>query len=891
MALSPGSRFGHYEILGLVGAGGMGEVYRARDPRLGRSVALKVLPPAFTEDAERLRRFEQEARTASALNHPGIVSLYDLGVQEGVSFLVFELLEGETLRDVLDRGPLPARKAADYAAQVARALAAAHARGIVHRDLKPENLFVTVDGHLKILDFGLAKSAPAPLSPEHPTGSLSFGAVQTEPGVVLGTLGYMSPEQLRGQPADGRSDLFSLGAVLYEMLSGRRAFGGDTAADAMSAILSREPPPFATNEPAVPSALVRIVGRCLEKRPEERFQSAKDLAFALETPTDASGGSTASSVAPAPREGGRPWLIGAIAVAAVAALASLGLVALRRPATPPAGSVRFQVTLPTGVHPARFPTAGSMALSSDGKQLALVAFTKGRPMLWLRALDRLEATVLEGTDGAASPFWSPDGRTIGFFSGGKLKKIAATGGPAETLCDAEFGNAGAWGPGGTILFTEWAGAHEGLYRVPSQGGTASLLALRSAAGPETGVAWPAFLPDGRHFVYMSGAFGRRPIRTLAVATLDSSEARSVAPLDSQAVPVAGGRLLFTRDGTLLVQAFDPIAARLQGEATPVADLVWFMRPSGSAEFAASMDGRALAFRGPLSPSRFVWLDRSGRETTTVGPPGISDHPMLSPDGTRVAFDSEEPRPAVRDIWVHDLVRDVRSRLTMDSLGAVYPVWSPDGERLLFGSASQGGPLQMRIRRADGSGTEEGVLKTDRVQLPQDWSPDGRFILFTDFSPARRPQKQLWLVSLEGERRATPLESMPVSRYDACFSPDGHWVAFASEETGRPEVFIAPFGGASGRRQQVSTEGGTIPRWRRDGRELFYLSPDGRLMAVALGAGANRDPATPRELFKVDLRGEPRYDVDARGERFLFSLGRGDPPPISVALGWSAGKED
>jgi Tol biopolymer transport system component len=354
--------------------------------------------------------------------------------------------------------------------------------------------------------------------------------------------------------------------------------------------------------------------------------------------------------------------------------------------------------------------------------------------------------------------------------------------------------------------------------------------------------------------------------------------------------VAGGRLLFVREGTLLVQAFDPGAGRLEGEPTPVSDIVWFMRPSGSAEFDASADGRVLAFRGPLAPSHLAWLDRSGREIGRLGSPAIMDRPALSPDGRRAAFDLETPRTAVRDIWVHDLVRDVGSRFTLDPLGAVSPTWSPDGERLLYASASQGGPLQMRIRRSDGSGSEEGVLRTDRTQIPQDWSPDGRWILYGDFSPARRPQRQLWLVPLDGERRPTALESTPVSRFDGRFSPDGRAVAFLSEETGRPEVFIASLT-ASGRRQQVSTAGGRSPRWRRDGRELFYLSPDGHLMAVALGTGRDGEMATPRELFAVDIRGETTYDVDARGERFLFCLGRGDPPPIVVTVGWDAARKE
>jgi Tol biopolymer transport system component len=563
--------------------------------------------------------------------------------------------------------------------------------------------------------------------------------------------------------------------------------------------------------------------------------------------------------------------------------------------------VSFELSLPDGVTPARSPTTTSLALSPDGTRLALVVAERGRTTLWLRPVGERQAKALAGSDNAASPFWSPDGRTVAFFADGSLKKAPVAGGPVETLCEAAFGNSGTWGPDGTVLFTEWAGARRGLHRVSSSGGTPRAVELRTAAGPEVGIAWPSFLPDGRRFVYLEGAFGLAPARTLALGSLDSPEARHLGPGDSQPVPIDGNRVLYVREGALVARRLDPDRAELLGEPEPVADLVWFLRPTGSAEFTASGNGRALAFRAPPTASRLVWLDRSGREVGTVGPPALVDNPRLSPDGTRVGFELADPRRGVRDVWTHDLARGVRSRVTLDVEDATTPVWSPDGTRLLFMSASQGnGMVTMRVRRVDGSGDETGVVRTDSVQIPQDWSPDGRWILFQDQSPARRPPTSLWLVPADGSRAPEMLESTTVSHSDGRFSPDGRHVAFVSAETGRPEIVIAPLG-RSGRRQQVSTEGGRAPRWRKDGRELFYYSLAGRMMAVALGPGPDPEAGAPRTLFA--LTGHPgnigtgaitvgiKYDVDARGERFLVNVAEAGPPPIVVSVGWQPARRD
>jgi eukaryotic-like serine/threonine-protein kinase len=874
--LAPGTRLGSYEVLSPLGAGGMGEVYRARDVRLGREVAVKVLLSAAPEPAQ-MKRFEREARAAGSLSHPNVLTVHDVGTHEGTPYLVTELLRGVTLRERLRQGALPPAQAADTAVQLTRGLAAAHEKGIVHRDLKPANIFLTEDGHAKILDFGLAHTVPALAGPGDETAT--EGERLTASGTLLGTIDYMSPEQARGQTADARSDVFALGTVLYEMLSGRRPFARTSAADTLSAILHEDPPPLGSGAGPLLPALERVVRRCLAKEPASRFQAARDVGYALE----ALGGPEA----PAPRPAARSWLLPAAALAA--ALAAL---VMRRPAPVVSTPVSFQVQLPPRTFLLRSPTTSSLALSPDGDRLAMVLHTEGRPLVWVRSLGSLEARPVEGTVGAASPAWSPDGRFLAFFAGGKLKKAPASGGPAETLCDAEFGNAATWGPDGTVLFTEWAGGREGLYRVSVDGGTPRRIELRTEAGPEVGIAWPVFLPDGRRFLYLGGAFGRAPTRTIGLASLDTPLARHIGPADSQPIPLQTSRLLYVRDGTVLVQAFDPGRPGLHGDPAPVVDLVWFMRPGAFAEVAASSDGRVLVSRAPSPPSRLVWLDRAGKELGTVGEPGYLDSPRLSPDGTRVAIEVANPRAGGRDIWIEDLSRGVRSRATLDPLDATAPVWSPDGERVLYGSASQqDGPLQLRVKRADGSGPDVGLVRTNGVQIPQDWSSDGRTILFGDRSPARRPPRELWLLPLDGEPRARPLESTAVSRYDGRFSPDGGWVAFVSEETGRPEVFVAPRDGP-GHRQQASTDGGWSPRWRKDGRELFYASADGSIMSVSLGPRPERRVGAPRKLFT--LPGRPawgvmgtlpgvKYDVDPRGERFLVALAVDDDSPLVVSL--------
>jgi Tol biopolymer transport system component len=882
---------GHYEVLSPLGAGGMGEVFRARDARLGRDVAVKVIAFAGADEPDRLRRFEQEARAVAALNHPSILSVFDVGAtDQGLPYLVFELLEGETLRRRMAGQALPLGKAADWAAQVARALGAAHERGIVHRDVKPENVFVTREGHIKVLDFGLAKlvhGEPAPDGSEEPTLP-----GLTDPGVVVGTAAYMSPEQVRGARADARSDIFSLGAVLYEMVTGRRAFGAETAAETMSAILKLDPPPLASDAGQVSPDLERIVRRCLEKRSEERFQSARDLAFALES-LASSGTSFVGPRLPA----SFPWrraLAGAALVVLGAIAASLWL--RGQPAARPEELVRFPVTLPPGASFDASPIGTHIAVAPDGRQVAFVAAAAGRlTRLWLRRLDELQARPLEGTENAVSPFWSPDGRFLAFFSEGRLRKVSAQGGAPETLCDTAFAVSGTWNAEGTILFSQFAGPKGGLWRVSASGGEPER--VRTDAGELE--SWPQFLPDGRHFLFLTGAVGLSARASekffnepalLHAGSLDSPVVKRLLPVDSRATYVAGGRLVFARGGSLMTVPFDVQQQKIQGEATPLGETVGYHRPAGSALFSTTPDGRALVFVPLPAPSQLTWFDRAGRPAGSVGEPARISGVRLSPDGRKAAAHVFDLRKGGRDIWVDDLARGVRSRLASDSPDAMFPIWDPRGERIVYASARGGVPPQVYVRDAV-SGDEQLLLDVPGIRFPRDWSPDGRRIAIEDFMSDRRVRVQLWLLTPGPPSTVAPFMHGTANKYDAQFSPDGGFLAYTSEETGRPEVFVAALDGGSGR--QVSSRGGGQPRWRRDGRELFYISQDGELVAASVTPGRKLGVGQARPLFSPPIGSNnmmtgygTQYDVSADGERFLFSVeSRHTQASFVWLLGW------
>jgi Tol biopolymer transport system component len=879
VTLSPGSRLGPYEILAPLGAGGMGEVYRARDPRLGRDVAIKVLPPSYSNDPDRLRRFEQEARAAGLLNHPNVTAVYDIGMVDGAPYVVSELLEGETLRARLAGGALAPRRAVDYAIQVAHGLAAAHEKGIVHRDLKPENLFVTKDGRVKILDFGLAKLTQADSS--GPQTNLPTAPVNaaTEPGVVLGTLGYMSPEQVRGRSADARSDIFSFGAILYEMLSGRRAFHRDTAADTMSAILREDPPELSSMSPPLPPVLDRIVHHCLEKDPEARFHSAHDLAFQLQFPaTDETSGIAAT---PAAKRRMPPALLalGAIALLLAAALTTI---VLRRPAkaTSTARVVRFAVPIPPGTTYAPGDVSRGLSISPDGTRLVVEAISNGRRRLFLRPLDSEKFTEIEGTIGASAHFWSPDSRFIAFFADGKVKKVPAAGGPAEELCPAWIDWLGAWGRDGTILLSQIPPGEPGIFRVSDRGGEPVRVLGIDPADP-VALLWPQFLPDGRRFLFQALAPTMKS-RELRVGSLDSREVRAITSLASRFEYAPPGYLIYVRETALFAQPFDAKKAALSGEPTLLAENVHHFFGPGHAAFSVSQAG-VIAYQAAETPVRLAWLDRQGKEIGVLGQPAVVDFVRISPDGNRIAVDVEDSRFGTSDLWVFETASGASTRLTSGQVDENAPVWTPDGSRLFFRIDAHGPPdiAQMVV---GSPGSDRPLLTQPGVQQPEDVSRDGRRLVFLENAATTA---DIWLMSLDGEPRPTPWLRSAFNERNPRFSPDGRWIAYDSDESGTREIYVALTDGA-GEKKRISPSGGKAPRWRRDGRELLYVAPDDSLVSVPITLGANLQAGTGAPLFRVET-GIRNFDVSPDGTRFLVStpVEKSPESPIRVILTWDS----
>ena len=894
MSLAPGVRLGVYEIVGPIGAGGMGEVYRAHDARLGRDVAIKVLPAAFSGDAERLHRFEQEARAAAALNHPNILAVYDIGNHNNSPYIVSELLEGETLGERAHGVALPVRKAVDYAVQIAHGLAAAHEKGIVHRDLKPANIFITTDGRVKILDFGLAKltereptvgGLPGPQDPAYVPTKLP----DTLPGMVLGTVGYMSPEQVRGHTADHRADLFAFGAILYELLSGQRAFAGDTMADTMTAILKEDPPDLPIAARHIPPALARIVDRCLEKSPAARFQSAGDLGFALETLSSHSG--TAEAIvgrgAARTKRERLAWSIAAVfgvAFAAALALAAFGyfgrapsdIRTLRFPISPPDGWSLALATGPTGA------ATAPLAVSPDGTRIAfLLRNAEGRDRLWVRSLDTLFARELVGTDGAASPFWSPDSRFLGFFADGKLKKVDVSGGPPITLCNAAEFRGGTWSRDGVIVFA--TSTQSALQEVSASGGVPT--AATALAAGERGHLRPSFLPDGRHFFY------RAVDRGIYVTSLDSTDRTLLLTNpDSNNVSYTQGYLLFLRETTLMAEAFDMRRLALTGEPVPVAEQIQTLANPPTGVFSASDNG-VLAYQtgtAAINPQP-TWFDRTGKRIAALGDPAGYGDFALSPDAKRAAVSFLDPAQRARDIWIFDVARGLRTRFTFDPADDVSPIWSPDGSRVVFASRRKGhGDLYQKA--SSGAGDEDVLFADSLDKFPVSWSPDGHFIIYVAAGGTTR--SDLWVLPLSGDRKPFPFLQTQFTEAQGQFSPDGRWIAYASSESGRPEVYVAPFP-APGGRWQISTAGGNWPRWRHDGKEIFYLAPDNKLMVATVnGQGAGFAVGAVGPLF--DVRPSPvrySYDVSPDGQQFLVNtVGNQAAPatPITVVVNWTAG---
>jgi len=863
--LSAGTRAGPYEIVSPIGAGGMGEVYRVRDTRLGRDVALKVLPESFANESERLHRFEQEARAVAALNHPNILAVFDIGQLNGSPYLISELLEGESLRDLLDHGTLPQRKAVEYGVQIAQGLAAAHEKGIIHRDLKPENIFINKDGHVKILDFGLAKLAPpggAELGPDSVTRTSSH----TAPGVVMGTASYMAPEQVRGQAADARTDIFAFGAVLYEMLAGQRAFRRDTAAETMTAILKEDPPEFSDASHTVSPALDRIIRRCLEKNPEQRFQSARDLSFALGALSGSDVTSGVSRIAQAPAT--RSWQLWLAAATILTACAITWFIARR---SAPAVRVQFAIPVPGEV--------GHMALSSDGSFLAFVspAANSAVPMLYVQRIGSPNATMLAGTDGASYPFWSPDGANIAFFANGKLVRVSVSGGSPQRIADVLTARGGSWGKGNVIIYTPAATGP--LWRVSPDGSGASPATrdLKSAGEAINSHRWPLFLPDGQHFLFWNGNFSNaKDDRTSGIylGSLDSQEVKLVL-LGHSSFGYDSTHLFYANDDHQLVSIpFDPSKGAVSDAPVPFASLVGFQPATYWAAVSVAQNG-TLVYNTTTGATLSVltWMDRSGKPLGKIGERAVMCNPTLSPDNSRVAIDISDPKTNNVDVWLANISGPGMTRFTFDPAEEVVGVWSPDGRTVAYRLVLVRG-AGIFLKAASGLEREKLLFSVAGMGdlVPNSWSLDGKQVLFTHNTQSG---SRLELISVAGGDPVSFLESK-ANQTNGMISPNGKWVAYSSDESGTWEIYVTNFPGAAGK-WQVSRGGGHEPRWRSDSKELFYIGPKDVLMAVPVAVtGESFSSGTPAALFQVGGRAVISstdtftYDVAKDGNRFLVN---------------------
>ena len=888
-ALPTGTRLGPYEIDRLIGAGGMGEVYRARDTRLDRTVAIKVLPALAAGDAQARERFEREARAVSSLNHPHICTLHDIGHHEGIDFLVMEHLEGETLATRLTKGPLPIAQALQIGIQIASALDRAHRAGIVHRDLKPGNIFLVRGGGsaapaAKLLDFGLAKSS-APAVATAAT-RVALAPDLTTPGMILGTVQYMAPEQVEGKEADARSDIWALGAVLYEMATGTRPFAGDTPASVIGAILKDEPPPISARQPLAPTTLDRLVSVCLAKDPEQRWQSARDLMTELRWTAEAAPTAAALKA----RRNLWPW----IAVASVC-LAAAGL-AIRLFLEPPNASepVQFIVMPPEGGTFSGDGLAGSnppgpqLALAPDGRRLAFIASTSdGRPRLWVRSLDSVMAQPLRGTEGAARPFWSPDGRFIGFFAGAKLKTISADGGPVQVLCDVSSPRGGTWSQDGVIIFSPSFG--DGLYRVSVAGDRPTPVTRIDTARQEISHRWPQFLPDGRHFLFLA-LNARRDQSGIYLGALDSADTVRILDTEFHAEFAMPGYLFFVREGTLLAQPFDQTTSRVTGDAVSIGEHVGSGQATGEAPFSTAPGAIAYTFSNVPPPTQLTWVDRAGQPRGTIGPRGEYENAVLSADNQRVAVHRVDPVLGT-DVWLMDSVHGSPSRYTFDPAIDFAPIWSPDGRHIAF-SSNRTGTFAMYQKLVTGGGEQLLFDTKGNGMFLTCWSADGKYLVYTQ--AGSKTGFDVWVVPLFGDRKPVPLLQSISNEGQGQLTTDGQLIAYTSDESGTPEVFVQPFP-STGAKWQVSIGGGSDPQWRRDGQELFYVSPDGTLMAVQVKRGPPTfDIGVTQALFQT-RRGVARgpllfsnYAPAADGQRFLVNAMAAEVPPmpITVTLNWA-----
>ncbi len=856
----------------------MGEVYRAHDAKLNRDVAIKVLLPAVADDPDRLARFSREAQVLASLNHPNIAHIHGLEESGGIRALVMELVEGPTLADRIAQGAIPLDEALPIAKQIAEALEAAHEQGIVHRDLKPANIKVREDGTVKVLDFGLAKAMESPASSAQAMNSPTISMHATQAGIILGTAAYMSPEQARGKSVDRRADIWALGVVLFEMLTGRRAFDAEDISATLAFVITKEPD-WSALPANTPAAIRRLVRRCLEKDPKRRLQAIGDARVEIDDALTAPAAELSPTMAApiAPRRVA-PLVIasvlGALLVAALGALSfGLGIVRLREAPTE-TPTMRFTIAPPDGI-----TIAGPPAISPDGRR---VVFQGSDGALWMRSLDALAVQRVPGTEGGAQPFWSPDGRSVAFFAGGKLKKIDVAGGPAVTLCDAagSVPAGGSWSPNGVIVFR--AGAQQAIQQVPVAGGEPAPATILDPSTHDVSHAWPHFLPDGRHFLYVSTRVDGS--RSLVAGSLEAKIGTALSvPVDySGAEYATPGVLLFVRGTTLMRQAFDAARLTATGDPAPVAESVVPGTTSG-ARFSVSSTGTLVyVAAGAQEKRRLVWVDRKGGVTPLALPPGAYGEPGLSPDGRQVAL-------AVTDtsgthIWVYDLERGTLGKRTFEGTNT-YPIWTRDGQFLTYSTGGQSDPL-MQVR-ADGSGRPEPLVTTEQrpgTKIATSWSADGKQLAFQSVND---------VVVREANGSLHPAVATPAIEREGRFAPSGHWLAYRSNETGRDEVYVQSYPAGHGK-WQISTDGGAQPMWAPGGGELFYKNGN-RMMVVAVQAGATFTAGTPRALFEMPLPertpGDPsRFIVSPDAKRFLvLTTASSDDarttPPLNVVLNW------
>ena len=878
-----GAVVSHFRVGEKLGRGGMGVVYRAEDTSLGRSVALKFLASDAARDSQSLERLRREARAASALNHPNICTIYEIGTHGDQSFIAMELVEGETLEQRLKKGALPTEQVLRYAVQIAQALGKAHKAGFIHRDLKPANLMLTKAG-AKLMDFGIAKHSPAPakFTPQEPK--------LTGEGTIFGTLHYMAPEQLEGTEADARSDIFSLGEVIYEMATGDPAFSGNSRASLIASILTAEPPPMRARQPMTPSALERTVRKCLAKDPEERWQNASDLAVELQW--IAEGGIDLAQPAIV-RSRKRERLYGAFALLLIAVMAC-GF-SYWRWTRPPVAVLIAQVPPPRNV---QFRFSGgldfqSLALAPDGHAIAFGAIDEtGKIMLWIRPFDTAEAHPLLGTENAGNLFWSPDSRTIGFFADGKLKTIDASGGATSVVADAPYDMGGSWNQDGIIVFSDFA---KGLYKL-EPGGSSPVLLVEADGARIRSCAKPQFLPGGKHLIYFIDSDDAE-LKGTWLASLDGKRRRLLAR--GVAATFSSGFLLYVRGDVLMAQAIDPSSGELKGDSQALVDHV--LVGPGGALFTVSENRLLYQAGGRARAKRLNWFDRNGRNVDAVGEVGDYFDLRLSPDEQKLAVNAGSP---YSDIWVHELAHPAQMRLTIDpAIDHGLPVWSPDSRRIAYAALSGKGTHGIYEKSANGVGSDELLLAAENSDvglLPTSWSHDGRLLLF---SHGTIPQPSgLWILPMTGDHKPHQVPNAPVTGEDGQFSPDDKWIAFTSRESGADEVYVIPFDAASlanpiskqtlgsGSKWQISTHGGRSPRWRGDGKEIYWLSPQGQIMAAQIENNDNAiEVHTPETVLRAGIEMvifEP-YDVTRDGKRFIVNTLSDMDDPLTLMVNWNA----